>query len=212
MYWNSQNLESLNNRYRAIFINSLAGIKQAVLVGTKSTSGVANLAIFNSLIHIGANPALYGLIIRPDTVERHSLRNILDTGHYTLNYVHADYWLKAHQTSAKYPADVSEFQAVGFSEAYLFNHFAPFVEEAHVKIGLELKERIDVASNGTILLIGSIQHISCNALLLSDDGFVHLEKATTLACAGLDAYYKTELLGRLSYAQPDNPSKIIDQP
>jgi len=37
----------------------------------------------------------------------------------------------------------------------------------------------------------------------SSDGFVALDKAKTLACAGLDAYYETRLIDRLSYIQPD---------
>ena len=47
-------LKQYENRFRALLINSLAGIRQAVLIGTKSKDGYSNLAIFNSLIHIGA--------------------------------------------------------------------------------------------------------------------------------------------------------------
>ena len=53
---NKEDLENYPNRYRATLINSLSGIKTAVLVGTQSKEGVTNLAIFNSLIHIGAKP------------------------------------------------------------------------------------------------------------------------------------------------------------
>ena len=63
-------LNDLEQRYRVTLINSLAGFKQAVLIGTKSAEGQTNLAVFNSLIHIGSNPALYGFICRPDTAQR----------------------------------------------------------------------------------------------------------------------------------------------
>lgn len=210
MHWNSQQLELMEKRFRATLINSLAGIKQVALLGTKSTGGSTNLAIFNSLIHIGAHPPLYGLLFRPDTVQRDSLKNILETKSYTINFVREEQWLQAHQTSAKYPTGVSEFQAIDFKEAYLFDHFAPFIDGASVQIGLELQERININSNGTILIIGRIQHISCASNLLSDDGFVHLEKANTLACAGLDGYYSTVFKGRLSYAKTDQLPMIIE--
>ena len=41
-------------RYRTAFVNSLAGFRQAVLVGTKSGDNNSNLAIFNSLIHLAS--------------------------------------------------------------------------------------------------------------------------------------------------------------
>lgn len=66
-------IEQMEQHYRTTLINSLAGFRQAVLVGTKSIEGVSNLAIFNSLIDLGANPALYGLINLPDSVQRDTL-------------------------------------------------------------------------------------------------------------------------------------------
>jgi len=39
--------------------------------------------------------------------------------------------------------------------------------------------------------------------LLTDDGFVSLEKAGTVAVSSLDTYHQTQLLGHLSYAKPD---------
>ena len=112
----NNDISNFEQRYRTAFVNSLAGFRQAVLVGTKSKEGISNLAIFNSLIHLGANPALFGLISRPDTVPRDTLQNIKDTQYYTLNFVQAKVYEKAHQTSARYEKNVSEFEQVGFEE------------------------------------------------------------------------------------------------
>lgn len=204
-----ETLNQFESRYRARLINSLAGTKQVVLVGTKSTNGTSNLAIFNSLIHLGANPPLWGLVFRPDVVQRDTLKNILDTGQYTLNYVNTADFEKAHQTSAKYAPDVSEFDACGFTETYLGNFSAPFVGEAPVKIGMVFEQKIDLTINNTLLIIGRIEQIDLNENWVAEDGFVHLEQANTLACAGLDAYYKTELINRLTYASTDKwPEKL----
>ncbi len=202
-------LNSFESRYRAILINSLAGVKQAVLIGTKSKDLHSNLAIFNSLIHIGAKPPLWGFIFRPDTVKRDTLENILETNEYTLNYVALNDFEKAHQTSAKYDTAVSEFEACGFSEMYHTDFFAPFVAEAPIKVAMNLEQKIDIHINNTILIIGSIDHIEIDENMISADGFVDLAQATTLACAGLDAYYKTTLIERLHYARPDQPIKNL---
>jgi flavin reductase (DIM6/NTAB) family NADH-FMN oxidoreductase RutF len=209
MIIDSEILKSQDSRYRATLINSLAGVKQAFLIGSKSSAGHSNLAIFNSLIHIGANPPLWGFICRPDTVKRDTLQNILETGEYSFNFVlHSDSE-KAHQTSAKYDADVSEFDACGFGESYYEGFSAPFISEAPVKIGMKFEEKVDISMNGTILVIGSISFIDIDKKLVSPDGFVHLEQANILSCSGLDAYYESRLINRLSYAKTDKwPSKL----
>ncbi len=203
MIIDKETLSQYESRYRALFINSLAGIKQAFLIGTKSKEGVSNLAIFNSLIHIGANPPLWGFVSRPDVVDRDTLKNILETKYYTINYVAASDFEKAHQTSAKYAREVSEFEACGFTEAYNSNFHAPFIAEAPIKVAMKFEEKMDITINNTILLIGSIEHIEVNESVISTDGFVALEKLNTLACSGLDAYYETRFIDRLSYATTD---------
>lgn len=202
MQFNQQEIQGLDKEFRRAFINSLAGFRQAVLVGTQSAAGKTNLAIFNSLIHLGANPALFGLINRPDSVQRDTLQNIESQGVYTLNYVSGADYQKAHQTSARYPQGVSEFEQVGFEEQFHAPFMAPFVAGAMVQIGMKLEERVDLKINGTVLLIGSIQSVYIDDALVAADGFVNLSEAGVLVSQGLDAYFTTSPLGRLPYAKP----------
>jgi flavin reductase (DIM6/NTAB) family NADH-FMN oxidoreductase RutF len=202
MQVNQLDITQMEQRYRTAFINSLAGFRQAVLVGTKSVDGQPNLAIFNSLIHLGANPAIFGLLSRPDIVQRDTLQNILDTQAYTLNFVQAAQYQKAHQTSARYEKGVSEFEAVGFVPLYRPEFFAPFVEDAVVKIAMKLEETIPIPINGTVLIIGSIQQVEIQEGLVAEDGFVNLSGADVLISQGLDAYFVAKEIGRLPYAKP----------
>jgi flavin reductase (DIM6/NTAB) family NADH-FMN oxidoreductase RutF len=202
MILNKEGITELDKEYRRAFINSLAGFRQAVLVGTQSAVGKTNLAIFNSLIHLGANPAMFGLINRPDSVQRDTLQNIQDQGVYTLNFVTGAEYQKAHQTSARYPIGVSEFEQVGFEEEYHSHFAAPFVANAVVQIAMKFEERIDIKLNGTVLIVGSLQEISIDNSLVGADGFVNLSEAGVLVSQGLDAYFTTSPLGRLPYAKP----------
>jgi flavin reductase (DIM6/NTAB) family NADH-FMN oxidoreductase RutF len=197
-----EDITQLEQRYRTAFINSLAGFRQAVLVGTKSKDGRTNLAIFNSLIHLGANPALYGLMSRPDTVQRDTLQNILDTKEYTLNYIQASQFEKAHQTSARYERGISEFEKVGFQEEYEQPFHAPFISNAIVKIAMYYEQSIPITLNGTVLIIGSIQHVEIDASIVGTDGYVALAEAEVLISQGLDAYFVATPIGRLPYAKP----------
>jgi flavin reductase (DIM6/NTAB) family NADH-FMN oxidoreductase RutF len=195
-------IENFEKIYRTSFINSLAGFRQAVLVGTKSSRGAANLAIFNSLIHLGAHPALFGLISRPDSVARHTLENIIETNEYTLNYVRKNDYEKAHQTSARYDKDINEFNEVGLNEQYTIGFRAPFVAEAVVKVAMKLEDKISIPLNGTILLVGSIVHLELDSSLVGLDGYVDLFAAEVLISQGLDAYFTVNPIGRLPYAKP----------
>ncbi|MFN3940300.1 MAG: flavin reductase family protein [Chitinophagales bacterium] len=202
MRMDKKEIEQLEQRYRTTLINSLAGFRQAVLIGTRSVDDKNNLAIFNSLIHLGAHPALYGFISRPDSVQRDTLQNITDTKEYTFNFLPAKYYKKAHQTSARYAKGISEFEKVGLTPAYQSGFKAPFVEEAVVKIAMQLEERIPITINGTLLIVGSIIQVEMPDEIVDNDGFVNLSASEVLISQGLDAYFVSRELGRLPYAKP----------
>jgi len=205
----SEDINNFEQRYRASLINSLGGFKSLVLIGTRNKEGKSNLAIFNSFFHLGANPPLFGIIIRPDSVERHTLSNILETSVFTVNHVKEEFYKNAHQTSARYPADVSEFNAAGLTEEAKPGIYAPFVKESSIKITASFRQKIEVEANGTIMIIGKINHISLPENCLSEDGFIDIEKAGTITCSGLDSYHTTKRLSRLTYAKPDKlPQEI----
>jgi flavin reductase (DIM6/NTAB) family NADH-FMN oxidoreductase RutF len=198
----SEQMLGLEKHYRISLINSLIGFRSLNLLGTTSNDGISNLCIISSAFHLGANPPLIGLVIRPEREHNDTLRNIKSTGQYTLNNVLPDWYMQAHQTSASYPSGVSEFDTCGFRKQYVNDFKAPFVGESNVRIGLELRETIDMEINGTTIVIGEIVHILTDDDLLAADGTVDHCKAKTMTVAGLDTYYLPQPIGRLAYAKP----------
>ncbi len=198
----SMDLEQMEQRKRAHLINSVGGFKSTCLIGTINAAGLTNLAIFSSIVHIGANPPLISFIMRPDSVERHTLSNILDIGYYTINHINTAIYQQAHQTSARYPKEVSEFDATGLTPLFKNNFKAPYVKESQVQMGIAFKERVDLSINHTIMVIGEIQEIYFPADCLEPDGYLDIEKAGTIAGTGLDSYHFTQRLDRLPYAKP----------
>lgn len=192
----------MEQRQRAHLINSIGGFKSVALIGSTDTKGQTNLAIFSSIVHIGSNPPLLSFIMRPDSVERHTLANILDSRFYTINHINAHIYEKAHQTSARYPKLVSEFDATGLTPEYKNEFVAPFVKESQIQIAMEFKERIEISINQTIMIIGEIKAIYFPSDCLSLDGFMNIEKAGTISVSGLDSYHTTQVLKRLDYAKP----------
>jgi flavin reductase (DIM6/NTAB) family NADH-FMN oxidoreductase RutF len=195
-------LMDMEQRKRAQFINSISGFRSVALIGTTDTKGQTNLAIFSSIVHIGSNPPLLSFIMRPDSVERHTLTNILDTGFYTINHINADMYEKAHQTSARYPKSVSEFDAAQLTPVFKNDFVAPFVAESQIQIGVEFRERIEININQTSMIIGEIKFVHYPTSCLLEDGFIDIEKAGTITSTGLDSYHTTQVLKRLEYAKP----------
>jgi len=206
-----QEFRSFEERKRARFINSLSGFKSANLVGTKSKSGQTNLCIISSAFHLGANPALMGFVIRPDVTSRHTLDYMRETGFCSLNHVHEEIFERAHQTSARYEQNISEFSACNLEEEYINDFYSPFVKEAHIKIGLQLQREVTINENGTHLLICGIKSVSLPEKCLMEDGYIDIEKAGTVSVSALDTYHKTKKLARLSYAKVNKKVQKIEK-
>ena len=209
---NSEQLSEMEKYYRINLINSLSGYKSLNLLATVNKCGITNLCVVSSVFHMGSNPPLLGLVIRPERENNDTLRNIKSVGQYTLNNVLPEWYMQAHQTSASYPSGVSEFDECGFKKLYIKKFKVPFVEKSTLRIGLELRETIDVEINGTTIVIGEIVEVLADDGLIGADGFVDHVKADTLALAGLDSYYLPQPIGRLAYAKPgEEPKELITE-
>ena len=202
-------IETWARFYRANFINCLSGFKSANLIGTVNKSGQPNLAVFSSVVHLGSDPALIGFINRPLAAAPHTIPNIEATGVYTINHINPSFVEKAHQTSAKYPVEVNEFEAVDLQPLFIDNIIAPFVQESLIKYSLELVEIVPIKHNNTFLVIGAITNVLIHETLIGEDGFISLEKAESMVSLGLDAYFTTKIKARYGYAKPDLPIKKI---
>ena len=192
---------NMEKQERVHFANSLGGFKSVGLIGTQNNKNQTNLAIVDSILHIGSNPPLFGIVFRPGVVERHTLENILETGFYTINHLHEKIHKQAHQTSERYYRDYSEFNETVLIPEYKNDFFAPFVKESNVKLALAFKEKITLSINNTVLIIGEVKEVFFPEDCLKKDGFLDIEKAASLTCSGLDSYHKTTRISRLSYAK-----------
>jgi flavin reductase (DIM6/NTAB) family NADH-FMN oxidoreductase RutF len=202
MHLTKDDLYQLERRKKLNIINSITGIKPANLIGTVSEDNIPNLAIFSSIVHLGSNPALLGFIVRPTgEVPRNTYENILANGLYTINHVRESFVKNAHYTSAKFDREVSEFDACGLTDEYLQGFKAPFVKESTIKIGMKYCESIPIERNGTILVIGEVEHIILPDEALNEKGYIDLEQAETAGISGLNSYYSVEKIASFPYVR-----------
>lgn len=201
MIYTKQDIEAMDRVHRLKIINSVTGIKPANLIGTVNKQGQTNLAIFSSVVHLGSNPALLGMISRPQTADvGHTYQNIQGNGFYTINHVHTDLVKNAHYTSAKFAHDESEFDKCGLIAEFVNDFDAPFVGESQFKMGMKFIEAIDIKLNGTVMIIGEIVH-----LIIPDeaviDGDVDLEASNGVGISGLNTYYDLKKIVSYPYVR-----------
>ena len=201
-HFSKENIDALAIRYKNNLINSISGYKSANLIGTKSKLGNTNLAVFNSVVHLGSNPALLGFILRPTTVPRHSYQNMKETGVFTINHISKDQIEDAHHTSAKYPENISEFDQTKLEEEYKADYFAPFVKDAPVQIACRYVNDYLIKENDTLLVVGAVEHLFVKDEMLLEDGYVQLDKGDVATVNGIDGYALPQLLARFPYARP----------
>jgi flavin reductase (DIM6/NTAB) family NADH-FMN oxidoreductase RutF len=200
IHWTESELQEADRNFRRDFVNRLSGCKTAWLVGTLSESRISNLAVFSQVIHISASPPMIGLLFRPDTVARHSLKNLRMTKQYSLNAVAKTDFQKVHQTSAKYAEGISEFEACAWEEEYREGLSVPLVKEALAQIILEPFEEVNIKSSGGILLIGKILEVAVSSDQVDENG-IPLPSQWLSVC-GLDQYIAGDSLQTLPYARP----------
>ncbi len=201
--YTSETINDMPQRFRANFINSLSGYKSANLIGTCNGSRHTNLAIVTSVFHVGANPPLMGMLMRPHTVTRDTLGNIKEQGYYTINAVPVNLYAQAHQTSARYTPEQSEFDHCGFTPRWQDDFAAPFVAESPMAIGLRLETIQKIEANQTELVIGRIERVLLDEQAVEEDGTIDISQLSLACVSGLDTYHQASGIAKMAYAKPD---------
>ena len=201
-HFSAEDIKTMDRIYRLNLINSITGYKSANLIGTQDLEANTNLAIFNSVIHLGSEPPLIGFILRPLTVPRHTYENLKATGSFTINHIRHSQIADAHHSAAKYPKSISEFNKTAFKEQYRNGCIAPFVTDAPVQIACKYVNEYTIKENGTVMIVGEIEALFISNSMLLDDGWVQLDKEEVVAINGLDGYALPKLSARFPYARP----------
>ena len=201
-------IDEMSKIPRINLINSVTGYKSANLIGTCSSKGALNLAIFSSITHLGSNPPLLGFMVRPfGTTSRDTYKNIKENHYFTINHITKSMISDSHHTSASYDSEVSEFEKTNLESEFLDNHKVPFVKESPVKLLCKYVNEYKIEENGCFHIIASIEKIYIEEDLLEEDLFIRLDKANVVTINGVDGYALPKLIDRFEYARQNEPTK-----
>jgi flavin reductase (DIM6/NTAB) family NADH-FMN oxidoreductase RutF len=193
-------IEQMGKIHRLNLINSCTGYKSANLIGTISNSGKTNVAVFSTVTHLGSDPALIGFIIRPSFTPRNTYSNIKEYGYFSINHIYSDIIAEAHQSSANYSVDESEFEHTKLEPIYHGGCPVPFVKGSPVKLLCKFVNEYLIKENGCMHIIASIEAIFYEEELLDSEHHLQLEKGKVVAISGLKAYSLPHLLNEFPKA------------
>ncbi len=131
--------------------------------GTRSKSGINNLAPFSFYNCFSAKPPIVGFstMPRPDGRKKDTLQNVLDTRCFTLNAASYELVKQMSKSAATLEPDEDEFAYAGLTAVQAPHINAPYVKEALLVFECELREVIsfgDEPGAGNLIL-GEIKHL-----------------------------------------------------
>lgn len=157
-------------------------------VGTLGRSGVPNLAPFSFAAGVTSSPPVMMVSISTRRgQEKDTLRNIRETGEFTINIVSERLLQRMHQSSFAYGPDQSEFEQVGLALRPSQRIAAPGVADAPVTMELKLRHIIPVPGTDATMVLGDVL-----LFVIDDDVWdgtaVSAEKLAPVGRLGVDAY------------------------
>ena len=165
-------IEKMDRIQRLNLVNSCTGYKSANLIATINNQGKTNVAVFSSVTHLGSDPALISFILRPPSVPRHTYENIKAYGYFSINHITVEQITDAHQSSANYPEEISEFDQTGLQPIYHNDCPVPFVKGSPVKLLCKHVNEYAIKENDCLFIVASIEAIFYEDELLTADNWL----------------------------------------
>ena len=206
--------EYLHFDSKELSIPKLQGLMQGavaprpiVFASTIDRMGHPNLSPFSFFNIFGVNPPV--LIFSPsrrgrDNTTKHTYENIREVSEVVVNVVTYAMAQKVSDSSADFPREVNEFEAVGFTmEPSLV--VKPFrVKESPVQFECKVLQVIETGNRGGagILVICEILQLHVNPEILNEKGRIDPNKIDLVGRLGQDYYVRASGAALFEIAKP----------
>ena len=176
------------------------------LVSSCDAAGRGNLAPFSYFMMGGTNPASCAVSPTIDRARgvKDTLRNIRETGEYTISIVTRPMMERVNQASFDYSPEVDEFDAAGLTRAPSTLVRPPRVAESPLALECRL---FAVVAHGdqpgaANYVIGEVLRIHADDAVLAPDGFPDIRKVEPMSRLGGADWGVTRADTMLSLARP----------
>jgi flavin reductase (DIM6/NTAB) family NADH-FMN oxidoreductase RutF len=197
---------NINDLYK-ILIGSVVP-RPIAWVSSTGQSGVNNLAPFSFFNCFGVDPPMIGFapafktsknsdgeIIR---VPKDTLRNIIETQEFVVNIVSRSVAEQMNQTSAEYPATISEFERAGLTATPSRLVQPPRVAESLVNFECKLIQLIQHGNNN--LVLGEVLGINLSDDVVTPD--FHIKEEVLQAVGRMEGDWYATTVDRFQLPRP----------
>jgi len=163
-------------------LNSVVVPRPIAWVSSLSADGVLNLAPHSFFTVACAQPPMvqFTSVWRKD-----SLNNVEATGEFVVNFAAEPLFEQINATATNFPAEISEFEAVGLTTEPSRTIAVPRVAESPVAIECTLHTTLELGDSTVV--IGRVRHLAVDAAVMVD-GHPEIRLLRPLARLGKDEW------------------------
>lgn len=158
------NPEAVGRREFYALLNSVVVPRPIAWVSSRSADGVLNLAPHSFFTVSSVQPPMvqFTSVGRKD-----SLNNVEATGEFVVNFAAEELYEQVNASGTNFPAEVSEFEAIGVTTEPSRTVAVPRVAESPVAIECTLHTTLELGD--CTLVIGQVRHLAIDAAVLDGD-------------------------------------------
>jgi flavin reductase (DIM6/NTAB) family NADH-FMN oxidoreductase RutF len=158
------NPETAGRREFYALLNSVVVPRPIAWVSSRSADGVLNLAPHSFFTVSSVQPPMvqFTSVGRKD-----SLNNVEATGEFVVNFAAEQLYEQVNASGTNFPAEVSEFEAIGVTTEPSRTVAVPRVAESPVAIECTLHTTLELGD--CTLVIGQVRHLAIDAAVLDGD-------------------------------------------
>ena len=164
------------------FLTSVVIPRPIAWVSTLSADGIPNLAPHSFFTVASTDPPIVQFT---PTARKDSLNNVEATGEFVVNFASEDLFAEINGTGTNFPADISEFDAVGLAMEPSCTVRPARVAESPAALECKLHRIIPVGNSW--LVLGEVSHAVVNQEML-DGKHPEARKLKPLARLGLNEW------------------------
>jgi flavin reductase (DIM6/NTAB) family NADH-FMN oxidoreductase RutF len=144
---------------------------------TVNKKGVANLAPFSFFTVVCVVPPMISLTIarNPDGSEKHTLKNVRQTGEFCFNVVTEPVWMEMVDSANGFPQEDSEFDKTGLTPLASVKIKPPRVKEVPIHFECKLHQVMELGPYRHPLVIGEVVLIHVDPACMTD-GYIDMRK------------------------------------
>ncbi len=163
-------------------LNSVVVPRPIAWVSSRSADGVLNLAPHSFFTVACVQPPMvqFTSVGRKD-----SLNNVEATGEFVVNFAAEPLFEQINATATNFPAEISEFEAVGLTTEPSRTVAVPRVAESPVAIECTLHTTLELGDSTVV--IGRVRHLAVDAAMMVD-GHPEIQLLRPLARLGKDEW------------------------